>query len=102
VAEPRKFLLILAVALAAPVAHGADIAKGSQLYALHCASCHGANGAGVVPGTPKMNRGEGMLQSDFAILATLKRGKNAMPPYGGLLRDRELLDVIAYTRTLQR
>lgn len=82
--------------------HGADISKGSQSYALHCVSCHGPAGQGVFPGTPRFNRGERLLQSDLQLLATIRGGKNAMPPFNGVLRDREILDVIAYLRTLQR
>ena len=41
------------------------------------------------------------MQPDMALLATLKAGKNAMPGYFGILSDNEILDVIAYSRTLR-
>lgn len=88
-------------ALAVP-AVAADIAKGGQTYALHCAVCHGPAGQGAHPGAPKFSRGERLLQSDLRLLATVRAGKNAMPPFNGVLKDREILDVIAYVRTLQR
>ena len=94
-------MLFLAAAIAAP-AQAADTVRGGQLYAMHCANCHGPAGQGIFPGTPKMNRGERMMQSDLALLDTLRRGKNAMPGYRGVMRDRDMLDVIAYLRTLQR
>ncbi len=90
------------LALAAPLLEAADIARGGQTYALHCAGCHGPAGQGVMPGAPRFNRGERLLQSDLALLNTVKTGKNAMPAFMGVLRDREILDVIAYVRTLQR
>lgn len=94
-------ILLLALAAAAP-AGAADIARGAQTYAMHCAVCHGPAGQGVHPMAPKFNRGERLLQSDLTLLDTVRRGKNAMPPFTGVLRDREILDVIAYLRTLQR
>ena len=42
------------------------------------------------------------MQSDFALLESVRRGKNIMPAFAGVLRDREILDVIAYLRTLRR
>ncbi len=86
----------------APAAGAADLARGGQIYALHCATCHGPAGQGGIPGAPKFNRGERLMQSDFTLLATVRRGRNVMPAFGGVLRDREILDVIAYVRTLQR
>lgn len=88
--------------LGAGAAHGADVMKGSQLYAMHCAACHGPRGVSVMPNAPHLARGERLMQSDLALLATLKAGKNAMPAYLGILSDREILDVIAYTRTLRQ
>ena len=82
--------------------HAADIMKGGQLYNRHCASCHGPTGVSLVPGAPNLARAERMLQSDLTLLATLRTGKNAMPGYAGILTDLQILDVIAYTRTLRR
>lgn len=97
----RALPLALAAFLAAPAA-AADLAKGGQIFALHCAACHGPAGQGAYPGAPKFNRGERLLQSDLQLLATVRAGKNAMPPFNGVLKDREIFDVIAYLRTLQR
>ena len=82
--------------------HAADIAKGAQIYAMHCASCHGPAGASVMPGVPNLARAERMFQSDLALLASLRTGKNTMPAYAGILTDQQILDVIAYSRTLRR
>lgn len=98
----RLTLAVLAAAVLAPPAFAADIAKGGQTFALHCAVCHGSAGQGVFPGAPKFNRGERLLQSDVALLATVRAGKNAMPPFNGVLRDRDILDIVAFLRTLQR
>ena len=93
---------LAAFAVAALPVGAADVARGAQTYALHCAVCHGPAGQGVFPGTPKFNRGERLLQPDLQLVNTIRAGKNAMPPFNGVLRDREILDVVAYLRTLQR
>ncbi len=87
--------------LAVAPARAADVIKGAQVYARHCAACHGPNGISVMPGAPHLARGEQLMQSDLTLLASLKSGKNAMPAYFGILSDREILDVIAYSRTLR-
>ena len=97
--------LVLAVCMsfvAVVPAGAADVIKGAQLYARHCASCHGPSGISVMPGAPHLARGERMMQPDLALLAALKAGKNAMPAYIGILADRDILDVIAYSRTLRQ
>lgn len=83
-------------------AQAADITKGAQLYAMHCTSCHGRSGVPVMPGSPNFARGEGLMQPDLALMASIRTGKNAMPGYVGILRDPEILDVIAYMRTLRQ
>lgn len=100
----RRFLpvLLLAIAGTLPAAQAADLARGSQIYALHCATCHGPAGQGGIPGAPRFNRGERLMQSDLALAQTVRRGRNIMPAFAGVLRDREILDVIGYLRTLQR
>lgn len=90
------------VFLAASVAAAADVNKGGQLYTLHCANCHGANGVPVMPGAPNFQRSEKLLQPDVMLMVSIRRGRNAMPAYVGILRDHEIMDVIAYLRTLQR
>ena len=90
----------MALVAAAP-APAADVIRGAQVYARHCSACHGPKGMSTMPGAPHLARGERLLQSDTALLASLKAGKNAMPAYVGVLTDREILDVIAYSRTLR-
>ena len=98
----KLFIALTAILLAAAVtsARAADINKGAQSYALHCQSCHGRTGVSVMPGAPNLARGEGLMQPDMMLLASIKTGKNAMPGYMGILKDQDILDVIAYTRTL--
>ena len=81
-------------------ANAADIAKGGQAYTTHCAICHGANGTPAMPGTPNFRRLESLMRPDMQLLTAIRNGKGAMPAYFGVLRDREILDVIAFLRTL--
>lgn len=96
----RALLLALGLALAAP-ARAADAIKGAQLYRAHCAACHGTNGVSPMPTAPSFARGERLMQPDAAIAAAIRTGRAAMPGYFGILSDRDLLDVVAYLRTLR-
>ena len=86
--------------LAGSCALAADISKGGTLYATHCAACHGAGGNPVMPGAPNFRRSEALLRPDSQLLTSIRNGKGAMPAFFGVLRDREILDVVAYLRTL--
>ncbi|HEX9182993.1 MAG TPA: cytochrome c [Burkholderiales bacterium] len=92
-----------AVALvASSMANSADVARGAELYQRHCASCHGVSGASTWPGAPNLVRREGLLQPDTVLLQALRTGRGTKPGFRGLLSDAEILDVIAYSRTLAR
>lgn len=90
----------LALLMPGVSANAADTNKGRQLFAANCAICHGQSGRSVMPGAPNFDRGEGLMRPDFTLLASIRGGKNAMPAYQGLLADRDILDVIAFLRTL--
>ena len=98
-----KTLFFTLIALSAAVsANAADATKGGQLYSMHCVGCHGRTGVPVMPGSPNFARSEGLMQPDLALMASIRAGKNAMPGYVGILKDSEILDVIAYLRTLRQ
>ena len=100
-AFPRSGIVVGAVlALSAAGACAADIQRGGTLYSLHCAVCHGNNGTPVMPGTPNFRRMEGLMRPDMQLMISIRSGKGAMPGFFGVLREREILDVIAYLRTL--
>ena len=94
--------VVLCALASARLAVAADINKGGQLYGLHCANCHGASGVPVMGGAPNFQRSEKLLQPDTLLLTAIRGGRNAMPAYVGILRDQEIMDVIAHLRTLQR
>ncbi len=92
--------MAVALAFIGGAACAADIQRGGTLYALHCAVCHGTNGTPVMPGAPNFRRMEGLMRPDMQLMTAIRNGKGAMPGYFGVLRDREILDVVAFLRTL--
>lgn len=99
-----------AVALAAQ----GDPTQGELLYGTYCASCHGARGAGDGPVAagldpkparhddgPSMNR-----LSDEHLFRVIRDGGAAvgksplMAPWGEMLSDPQIRDLVAYVRSL--
>lgn len=90
------------------------IANGDTLFHSTCIACHGKGGVGV-PGNGKALVNNSFIQSlaDDPLFEFIKKGrapsdpKNTtgiqMPPKGGnpALTDDDILDIIAYLRTLQ-
>jgi cytochrome c6 len=82
-------------------AHAADPRKGAGIYRQHCADCHGNRGVPNMPGVPDFSRNERLMQSDLVLVKTISIGKGMMPAFQGILSENDILDVIAYLRTLQ-
>ena len=80
----------------------ADYFNGREVYELHCQSCHGFDGRSMDPGTPDFTRGESLFVPDSDLYRQIRDGIGAMPAYRGMLEDSEILDVIAYVRSLQQ
>lgn len=99
---------------AAPAVVRGDPAKGKEAFAT-CAGCHGMDAKGIAGLGKDMTTSEFIAsQTDEELLAFLKVGRPAsdplntvgvdMPPKGGnpALTDAQLLDIIAYMRSLQQ
>jgi cytochrome c6 len=95
-------MLSLLLLLVAGPARSADLFKGKEVFSNYCVSCHGADGVAVHPMAPNFQRGEKLFVSDLSLIQSISRGKGAMPSFGGILSDKEIMDVIAYLRTLTR
>lgn len=93
-------LMFASAALHTTLTQAADPRNGSRLYNNHCADCHGAQGGGMMPGMPNFLRGEGLMKPDAALVQTLELGSGMMPGFRGLLTTQEMLDVVAYLRTM--
>ena len=90
---------LVLIALCASWAHAADTQNGAKLYGQYCDSCHGPNGKGNFAGTPDFSRTNIMMRSDGALFTSIRAGRGAMPGFLGILRERDLFDVIAFLRT---
>ena len=49
---------------------------------------------------PSFAKGERLEKSDAELLRSVRDGLSRMPPWGVILSEREILDAIAYVRTL--
>lgn len=97
-----KFIVASLLWLGTATSNAADTIKGGQIYANHCASCHGVNGVPLMPDAPNFARSERLLRPDAFVLTAIRDGKNSMPSYQGVLSDSEILDVVVYLRTLEQ
>ncbi len=89
----------------------AYLSAGAKLYEKHCADCHGAGGAGLPPGYPPLagNRALTMEQAVNPIRIVLNGGfapgtegnprPYGMPPFGHVLNDTEVAQVVSYLRS---
>lgn len=96
----RNLLFFFLLTFVPELSLAADTNKGGDLYAKHCASCHGVSGISVMIDAPNFAESEGLMSPDGTLLISIQNGKNAMPAYRGVLSDQDILDVIAYLRTL--
>ncbi len=114
-------LSALALALPAATALAGDAAKGKVAYTANCLSCHGETGkgdgpVGQVPQPPPRNFAtadfafdtdeDGKPGTDADLKAVISKGAGAfggnqmMAPWGGILSDDDIDNVVAYIRTL--
>jgi cytochrome c oxidase cbb3-type subunit II len=88
-----------------------DSEKGRALYATYCSACHGTDGEGH-SGTYPPIKGSGVVTKDEptkhiqVVLNGLQGAKaggvlytSPMPPFGSVLNDAELTDIIDYERS---
>jgi putative copper resistance protein D len=93
-----------------PVAYQAtSIASGAALYARHCASCHGPEGAGDGPAGRRLPRPPADLRASHTAHHTagdlfwwISRGipGAGMPGFGGALTEEERWDLVNLVRAL--
>jgi len=73
---------------------------GEAVFKNVCQGCHMANaegavGAGMYPALAKNAK----LEVASYPVAVIVHGQKAMPPFGGLLSDQQIADVVNYVRT---
>lgn len=91
-----------------------DAARGAEIYAMNCGSCHGAEGKGDGPAGLALepvptNHTDGAymngLSNDHLYKVVFEGGSAvgksvSMAPWGGVLGEAKTWDVVAYMRTL--
>ena len=89
----------------------AFLAAGARLYRQHCVECHGENGGGQAPHYPPLagNRALGQAPAVNAIRIVLNGGfapatagnprPYGMPPFGHVLNDIEVAQLVSYLRS---
>jgi mono/diheme cytochrome c family protein len=81
---------------AQPEASPDDI-DGQQMFATTCGFCHQSGGRHAGRG-PKLSNSE---RSDEYIIERIKKGKvGAMPAYGSVFSDGQIIAILAYIRGL--
>ncbi len=92
------------------------LADGKAIYDANCATCHGPNGAGDGPAGAALNPKPANFTdpafwakvSDEEIKKAIKEGGAAvgksplMAPWGGVLNDQQVDEVIAYIKSLKK
>jgi len=74
--------------------------SGKDLYESNCAACHGDDGTALLPGTPHFSRGERLEKTDAELMVSIVAGLKIMPPWAGIMSEKELEDCLAYLRLL--
>jgi len=100
-----KAQAILAPLAAMPVAdlvnNGQAMATAHNLFQQNCAQCHGSDGGGAV-GFPNLRNADWQWGGDAdSVVATIAGGRvAAMPPWGAVLGDQGVDEVVAYVQKL--
>jgi cytochrome c6 len=75
-----------------------DAAEGKIVFEKYCVLCHGDNGKMQLNGSKDITISK--LPFDLRLVL-IKDGKNLMTPFNGILTDKEIEDVAAYSMTLK-
>ena len=79
----------------------ADKSNGQKIYLAHCAGCHGENGRSIMPRVPNIARSASLNQPDLVLIDKIRSGSKTMPPFLGIIQEKEFYDVISHLRTLR-
>lgn len=80
-------------------AFAVNIERGRELFELHCSQCH-MPGNDLLQGIPEFSIRDSLLRPDGMLVEVIRNGTNTMPGYYGILKDKEIVDVIQYMRMI--
>jgi mono/diheme cytochrome c family protein len=108
-------LTLVMLTLAVPgLGRAQSAAEGQKLYMTYCSSCHGDKGQGdgaagkALPVKP-VDHTDGKLMNSFSdefLMSIISKGGAAvgkssfMPAWGGVLKENQLQDLLAYLRSV--
>lgn len=100
-----KLAALLAVAMAVPAAMAQG--PGASTYTSKCAMCHGQDGKAATPmakmmKVPSFDASGIKKKSDSALESAIENGKGKMPAYKNKLSKKQIKNVVAYIRTLEK
>ena len=109
-------ILLLSVwIISAPAASAGDPAKGKEIYAKSCSSCHGpegkGNGTAAAAINPKptnladkatISKLDDAALSNAIVKGGAATGKSPLMPAFGQLKDQEVKDLVAYIRSIAK
>jgi mono/diheme cytochrome c family protein len=84
--------------------------RGSKIYTQYCLACHQADGSGVPQLNPPLKNTDYVLGDESRLIGIVMNGlsegveingdtyTNSMPPFGAVLKDEEIADVLTYVR----
>lgn len=80
--------------------------QGHEVFQAHCAVCHHPNsetklvGPGLLGLFQKPYLPSGAPANDARVRSTILHGKDVMPPFGNVLNDQQMNDLLAYLHTV--
>jgi quinohemoprotein ethanol dehydrogenase len=89
--EASSAIAPVAAATATTASNGVAV-SGSQLFQQACVPCHGADGKGGHGGGAPLNK----VTDLAAVMGTVSKGRNNMPPFGAALTEEQVRAVSAY------
>lgn len=97
------FLGLLIASMAVPALAQSN---GKQIYASHCAMCHGQDGLAATPvakmmNVPSFKSPAAMKHTEAQLSEITENGKGKMPEFKGKLTSAQIHDVAAYIHELQ-
>lgn len=107
---------VVAALGAAAAAAGGDASKGQVSFSTYCSACHGGSAKGDGPGAGALNPRPRDLTdrtymaklTDQYLFDVIAKGGSAlgkspaMPPWNPTLKDQDILNVVAYIRSLSK